>query len=264
MLRKAKELNGYKLSARDGEIGNVKDFYFDDQSWTIRYLVAETGGWLSSRQVLISPYALHAADDTAGAVPVELTKEQIENSPDLASDKPVSRQYEIQYYSYYGWPMYWNGPYAWGSTDYPTRGGGRWTQPPRGQDAGDPHLRSTGDVAGHHIGAEDGEIGHVEDFLIDDETWTIRYLVVDTRNWWPGKQVLISPQWIERVSWRDEKVFINLPRETIKRAPEYTGESPVTRDYETALYGHYNRETYWGEYAAKNTTAEGEHIGNAD
>lgn len=196
--------------------------------------------------MLISPYALDAADEGARVVPVDLTKKQIENSPALASDEPVSRQYEMQYYGYYAWPMYWYGPYAWGPTTYPARGGERWAQPPRGQDTDDPHLRSTGDVAGHHIRAEDGEIGHVEDFLIDDETWTIRYLVVDTRNRWPGKQILISPQWIERVSWRDAKVFINLPRETIKRAPEYMGDSLVTRDYETELYRHYNREAYWG------------------
>ena len=115
----------------------------------------------------------------------------------------------------------------------------------QGEKAWDPHLRSTHDVSGYHIQAADGEIGHVEDFIIDDETWAIRYLIVDTRNWWPGKKVLVSPQWIERVSWSESKVFVNLSRETIKQSPEYTEESLLTRDYETGLHRHYNRQGYW-------------------
>jgi len=113
--------------------------------------------------------------------------------------------------------------------------------------AWDPHLRSTDSVQGHNLQALDGEIGHVEDFVIDDETWAIRYLIVDTRNWWPGKKVLISPQWIERVSWSESKVFVNLSREAIKQSPEYTEESLLTRDYETGLHQHYQREGYWAE-----------------
>ena len=110
---------------------------------------------------------------------------------------------------------------------------------------GDPHLRSTEHVTGHRIQALDGEIGHVEDFIIDDETWAIRYLVIDTKNWWAGKRVLISPQWIERVSWGEMKVFVNLSREIIKHAPEYTKDALLTRDYEISLHGHYNRQGYW-------------------
>ena len=117
--------------------------------------------------------------------------------------------------------------------------------PLKSEKAWDPHLRSTHDVSGYHIQATDGEIGHVEDFIIDDETWAIRYLIIDTRNWWPGKKVLISPQWIERVSWSESKVFVNLSRETIKQSPEYTEESLLTRDYETGLHRHYNRQGYW-------------------
>jgi hypothetical protein len=109
----------------------------------------------------------------------------------------------------------------------------------------DRHLRSTDEVTGYHFVALDGEIGHVDDFIIDDETWAIRYLVVATKNWWPGKRVLISPKWIENVSWEEREVAIGLSRENIKAAPEYTDESLLTRDYETGLYGHYNREGYW-------------------
>ncbi len=247
MLQRAKELSGYTLGASDGEIGKVSEFYFDDRNWTVRYLVADTGGWLSGRQVLISPYALDPANKGSKVIPVDLTRAQIEKSPALATDRPVSRQYEGDYYSYYGWPAYWGGPYTWGLNAYPMRGPARWAEASRLDRDEDPHLRSTEAVTGRDIQAKDGEIGHVEDFVIDDETWTIRYLIVDTKNWWPGKKVLISTQWIERISWEESKVFINLTREAIKQGPEYTEEALITRDYETRLHRHYNRQGYWAD-----------------
>ena len=247
MLSKAATLKGYKLDSLDGEFGEVEEFYFDDHYWTIRYLVANTGNWLSGRQVLISPYALVAAIKEEKHIAVNLTKPQIEGSPTLDSDKPVSRQFEEAYYGYHNWPMYWVGPYMWGSYSHLLRESEEWNKPAKGEKNWDPHLRSTDHVGGYEIQAVDGEIGHVEDFIIDDETWTIRYLVVATRNWWPGKKVLISPQWIERVSWSESKVFINLSREAIKQSPEYTEEFLLTRDYEAGLYKHYQREGYWSE-----------------
>jgi uncharacterized protein YrrD len=245
MLIKAKTLKGYKLESRDGEIGKVKEFYFDDRHWAIRYLVADTGDWLTGRQVLISPYALRAVIKEEQRLAVDLTKKQIENSPSLDSDKPVSRQFEDAYYGYYEWPGYWNGPYMWGSYPYIVRDREKWNEPTKAEKAWDPHLRSTHDVSGRHIQAADGEIGHVVDFIIDDETWAIRYLIIDTQNWWPGKKVLVSPQWIERVSWSESKVFVNLSRETIKKSPEYTDDSLLTRDYEMGLHRHYDRPGYW-------------------
>ena len=246
MLSKAKTLTGYSLQNIDDEtIGKVKEFYFDDRHWTIRYLVADTGNWLTGRQVLISPYALVAVNPDHQNIVTDLTKKQIEDSPSLNSDKPVSRQFEESYLGYYGYPMYWGGPFSWGAYPYPMRDREQWKKPAKSEKAWDPHLRSTHAVSGHHIQALDGEIGHVEDFIIDDETWAIRYLVVDTHNWWPGKKVLVSPQWIERVSWGERKVFINLDRETIKESPEYTEESLLTRDYEISLHGHYKRKGYW-------------------
>ena len=250
MLSKVKTLEGYKLDSLDGEIGKVKEFYFDDRHWTIRYLVAETGTWLADRQVLISPYALISVNKEERNIAIDLTKEQIEKSPSLDSDKPVSRQFEQAYYGHYEYPMYWCGPYSWGAYPYfihnrETREREQWRGPAQHEKAWDHHLRSTYGVSGHHIQALDGEIGHVKDFIIDDETWAIRYLVVDTHNWWPGKKVLVSPQWIERVSWGERKVFVNLSRETIKQSPEYTEESLLTRDYETELHRHYKRQGYW-------------------
>lgn len=249
MLRQAKEFNRFKLRARDGDIGKAREFYFDDRYWTVRYLVADTAGWLSGRRVLISPYALHPVNDTERVLPVDLTKKQIEASPSLDSDQPVSHQYEMQYHDYYGWPYYGYGSYMWGGSPYIMRDPEAWKSIDRREEAWDPNLRSTSDVTGHHIEALDGEIGHVEDFIIDDETWAIRYLIVDTKNWWTGKHVLVAPQWIERVSWPESKVFVNLSRAIIKQSPEYTPES-LNRDYETELYRHYDRHEYWADELA--------------
>lgn len=245
MLSKVKTIKGFKLDGFDGEIGKVREFYFDDRHWTIRYLVADTGNWLTGRQVLISPHALVAVNKKEQHIEINLTKQQIEDSPSLNSDQPVSRQFEEAYYEYYEWPMYWGGPYMWGANPYIERDRGKCKKSTQGEKAWDPHLRSTHEVNGYHIQATDGEIGHVEDFIIDDETWAIRYLVIDTRNWWPGKNVLVSPKWIERVSWSESKVFINLSRESISQSPEYTEESLLTRDYETRLHRHYDRQGYW-------------------
>lgn len=245
MLHKVKTLKGYKLDSLDGEFGEVKEFYFDDQHWTVRYLVANTGNWLSGREVLISPYALVAAIKAEKHIAVDLCRKQIEESPSLDNDKPVSRQFEDFYHGYYGYPTYYGGPYIWGPYPYIERNPTAWTVPNEVQEVVDSHLRSTDSVCGHSIEATDGEIGHVDDFIIDDETWEIRYLVVATRNWWPGKKVLISPHWIDRVSWREKKVFINLSREAIKQSPEYTEQSLVNRDYETDLYRHYEVPGYW-------------------
>jgi hypothetical protein len=248
------------LNSFDGEIGKVREFYFDDKHWTIRYLVADTGNWLTGRQVLISPYSLVAGlKGDQEYIAVRLTKKQIEDSPSLGSDQPVSRQFEEAYYGFYDWPMYWSGPYAWGVYPSPSMAGSfpYIVRDPKAareaaerEKAWDPHLRSTHDVSDHRIQAQDGEIGHVADFIIDEETWTIRYLIIDTRNWWPGKKVLVSPQWIERVSWNEKTVFVNLSREAIKLSPQYTEESLVTRDYETKLHRHYNRAVYWGDESA--------------
>jgi len=245
MLCKVKALKGFALKSLDGDIGKVEELYFDDQHWAVRYLVANTGGWLLGRQVLISPYALASIDMRLKHISLDLTKAQIENSPSLDSAKPVSRHFEEAYFSYYGWPTYWGGPYMWGA--YPTlvRDRELWKKASKEEKNWDPHLRSTRDVAGHAVQALDGEIGHVEDFIVDDDTWAIRYLVIATKNWWPGKQVLVSTRWITRVSWDESKVFVDLNRETIKLSPEYSEATLLDRDYESGLHLHYSRQGYW-------------------
>jgi hypothetical protein len=165
VLHNAKALKGYKLNSLDGEIGRVKEFYFDDRHWAVRYLVADTGNWLTGLRVLISPYALTAVNKEEQHIAVDLTKKQIEESPSLYSDKPVSRQFEIFYNGYYGYPLYWTGEYMWGFNPYIVRDSEKWAAVTQGEKVWDSHLRSTHDVSNHNIMAVDGEIGHVDRLL---------------------------------------------------------------------------------------------------
>jgi len=250
MLINAKHLKGLEIRATDGEIGTVDEFYFEDQTWAMRYLVVQTGGWLGGRPVLISPFSIVRADWQAKRLEVSLTKKQVENSPDIPTHQPVSRQHEAAYNQYYGYPYYWGGPFLWGPALDPAG----LTMPTSPNDAmaertvsesKDSHLRSSVAVTGYSIEAPDGEIGHVDGYVVDDRAWTVRYIEVATRNWWPGKKVLVSPAWIERVSWPESKVYVGLSREAIKSAPEYVESTPVTREYEDRLYSHYGRPPYW-------------------
>lgn len=252
MLRSMNGLQGFTIGATDGDIGGVDAFYFDDTSFTVRHLVVDTGGWLTGRKVLISPMALRDIDWDGRRIHAALTRAQVQQSPDIDTDQPVSRQQEIEYYGYYGYPHYWAGPYLWGVGPYPMMSPGRaasleqerqWDW--KARERGDPHLRSSATVIGDYIQATDGDIGHVEDFLVDDSSWAIRYMIVDTRNWWPGKKVLVSPEWIERVDWNDSKVHVGVTREQIKKSPEYDPSGPVERDYETRLHDYYGRPSYW-------------------
>jgi hypothetical protein len=251
MLIEAKDLKGYKLSALDGEIGSVKEFYFDDRFWTIRYLVVDAESWLSGRVVLISPYAVTSVDTENRIISVDLTKREIEDSPSPDTDKPVSKQFEDSYYSYYNWPTYWSGPFAWGLFYTASDARAHWDRLRGKKEYGDHHLRSTRDVTGHFIEASDGEIGHVDDFVVEADGWAIRYLVVGTRNWWPGKRVLIAPSWIDRIDWTESKVFVRLTRDAVRNSPPYSESTLLERDYETLLHEHYGRRGYWDEDLAK-------------
>lgn len=251
MLTKTTRLNGFAIRATDGELGTVDQLYFDDETWAIRYLMVETGGWLDGRSVLISPMSVVHTDWQARRVDVALTKRQVENSPGIDTHKPVSRQHEAEYLGYYGYPYYWGGPYLWGPEFYPagliipTTASTEAMADRIRRESADSRLRSTEAVTGYNMEAADGEIGHVDGFLVDDETWAIRYVEVATRNWWPGKKVLVSPAWIERVSWEEAKVYVGLSREAIKNGPVYSESTAITREYENRLYLHYGRSPYW-------------------
>lgn len=264
MLRTIDSLKGHSIRAVDDELGKVEEIYFDDEQWGVRYLVVRPGSWLTRQRVLISPNSVTGVDESSEAVQVNLTREQLKNSPDIDTHQPVSRQMEREHATYYGYGAYWMGPYLWGAgrTPLTTLPDADMVPPTgvRGLDAervspeslvergndDDVHLRSSDDVQGYAISGTDGDIGHVEDFLFDDESWAIRYLIVDTRNWWPGgKKTVISIDWIENISWTESAVQIGLTREQIKASPEYDEDARVDRAYETRLHEHYGRPGYW-------------------
>jgi uncharacterized protein YrrD len=259
MLRNLKDLQGYALRATDGDIGTVKDFYFDDDRWAVRYLVVETGTWLNSRRVLVSPVSLGMPNHDEKVLPVSITRKQVKDSPDIDTEKPVSRQHEMDYLGYYGYPVYWDSVGLWGAGTLPgmmlPEAAPTSTYVREQRDAAaarselhkhdDPHLRSCKSVTGYHIKAQDGEIGHVQGWLVDEESWAIRYLVVDTSNWWIGHKVLISPQWISEVSWADSIVAVKMTQQAVKEAPTWDPSMPPDREQEIDIYKHYDRTGYW-------------------
>lgn len=246
MLRSINKLKGNKIIAVDGEIGSVDYFFFDDEAWTIRYLVVNTGNWLTGRQVLISHHSISRVDWVEGGVYVSLTMKQVEQSPAIDVLQPISRLQEAVFLNYYEHPYYWDSAELWATASTQDNtpaapGSGNENTAP----LADTRLRSTETVAGYPIAALDGELGHAEDFVVDDESWEIRYLVVATRNWWPGKKVIIAPQWINSVDWRDTKVHVNLSREAIKGSPEFSESTLISREYENQLYRYYGHPGYW-------------------
>jgi hypothetical protein len=261
MLTNASSLKGLSVQATDGELGTVEQFFFDDETWAIRYLVVNTGGWLSGREVLISPAAIVHTDWPGQRVHVALTRKQVEESPGIDIHMPISRRHEAEYMGYYGYPYYWGGPGLWGSALYPAGMELQPAVPPgeivvrSGNESADSHLRSSEAVRGYSLEARDGEIGHLEGFLLDDLSWAIRYLEVATRNWWPGKRVLVSPGWIERMSWMESKVFVGLSRATIQSCPEYQESMHIDREYEDRVYVHYGRLPYWIHEAIQKSSA---------
>jgi hypothetical protein len=234
-------MRGFTIHATDGDMGAVDEFLFDDEQWTIRYLVVNTGAWLTGRPVLVSPITFRSVDWDRETFDVALTRQQVEQSPSLETDQPVSRQQEEEYSRYYGYPYYWNGLGLWGASIYPrlatmsavdaTSGETVTEQQPKDG----PHLRSTREVTGYTIQAHDGALGHVEDFIVDDKSWALRYMVVGTHNWWPGKHVLVPPQWIESVSWLQSSVVVGLLRETLKKCAAYDPSMRRNQAYETGL-----------------------------
>lgn len=250
MLRNVKGLVGYAIRATDGDLGQVEECYFDDETWTVRYLVVETGTWLSGRKVLVSPTALGESDWQSRTLHTNLTTEQVRDSPDLDTAKPVSRQHETQLSGHYAWPMYWGSGFSAGGM-YGTAPLGPLVDGvaevgadgPLPESDDDPHLRSTAAITGCHVHATDGDLGHVADYIVDDESWELRFLVVETGHWLPGRSVLISPHWIESVEWGEGKVVVNLTRDEIKGSPEYDPLQPVSIDHEGKLRDYYGVPT---------------------
>jgi len=228
MLRSIKQLYGDRLGALDGEIGHVKDFYFDDQSWGVRYLVADTGNWLPGRQVLISPHTLGNAYLGGKFLAVNLTRQQIEDSPPIESHKPVSRQYEEEYYRYYDWPNYWQGDGLWGMSGLPVLGPTAKPLPDRSAPvigpqprSGDAHLRSTQAVNGYHLHASDGIAGFICDFMMDDASWAIGQLIIKTGHRFTGKEIQIPADKVARISYEDSTAYVDLTRADLEQNLAY-------------------------------------------
>lgn len=258
MLWQGSQLNGHAIRATDGLIGSIADLLFDDREWRIRWAVADSGDWLPDRLVLLPTSALARPDAVRRELPVDITRERVRNSPGLDAEAPISRRREAEIYAHYGWAPYWAPGAAYAGAYVPAVGvvndpvaridtarlrGGRSRGPEELE--GDPHLRSIGEVTGYYIRARDGGIGHVEEFLIEDGSWTVRYLVIDTKNWWPGKFVLASPEWITDVSWDERQVSVDLTRKQVEDSPEYDPTRSVERNYEERLHGHYGIPPYW-------------------
>ncbi len=256
MLHDVKDLFGYVVRASDGDIGSVHDLYFDDDDWTARYLVVDTGDWFTGHRVLLSPDAVQDPDWYSRTLPVSMTREQIENSPDIDTAKPISRQQEIAYRGHFGWTPYWGIGLVPAPVLFPTSvqqaeemRAAEAHQPAatqeQAEDDGDPNLRSVREVSGYRIEATDGEIGHVESFIVETGDWKIRYLVVDTKNWLPGKKVVISPQWVAEIDFAAGQVVVEMTKNQIENAPEFDPSAPVNRAYEERLYDYYGRPVYW-------------------
>lgn len=234
MLQSVNELIGFDIEAADGALGSVKDVYFDDERHTVRYLIVDTGGWLTGRQVLIPPPGVARVDRDAKTVHLRMSRSEIEASPSIEEDRPVSRQQEATLYGYWGYPLYWTGPQLWGVGAFPELGAGA-VRPPvapvnppeTGEPAsegwpahGDRHLRSAREVIGYGVHATDGELGHVDDFRVDDRDWSLREIVIDTRNWLPGRHVRVPADALDRVDWNERAITVRLSRQQIEARPE--------------------------------------------
>jgi sporulation protein YlmC with PRC-barrel domain len=253
MLRNVTDLRSYTIHATDGDIGTVDDLYFDDEDWAIRYLAVDTGHWLSGRKVLISPLAIGHPDYLGRTLMVLLTRAQVKRSPGVDTRRPVSRQHEAALLEYYAYPLYWGGSGLWGMGGYPGSETAedrieaemklRWADLPHGAD--DVHLRRCGAVLGSHVHATDGDIGHVEDLLVDDRTWAIRYLVIKTGHWWSSHQVLVAPRWIDAPNGLEPGLCVDTSRRSFMLAPRYDPAAQLDRQQEQALYEHFHRPDYW-------------------
>jgi sporulation protein YlmC with PRC-barrel domain len=248
MLRSLKDLERYTVEATDGDVGRIVDFLMDDKQWVVRYLVVETGSFFKQKEVLISPISFRDPDWETRHFNLALTKAKVQGSPDVDLHKPVSRQHEQAFYQYYGYPDYWGDFGLWGVSDVPFLMQNALREEKRAEaklPPGDVHLRSANEVRGYHVHGSDKDVGHVQDFIVDDQTWALSYLVVNTSEWWLGNQVLIAPHWASRVSWTQREVHVDLSRQKVKDSPPWDGSAGVNREYETRLYDYYGRPKRW-------------------
>ena len=254
MIRSAKQMKKFEILATDGRIGTLDDVYFDDARWAIRYVVADTGRWLPGRRILISPLSINRTDWNGQKLVLSISRDQLQQSPGIDAHRPVSRRHERDYLDYYGYPYYWGHAGLWGAHTVPMLPTPEQIAAQRARaaeaereaaDLGDTHLRSASEVSGYVIRAADGDLGHVDDILFEDVSWAIRYLVVDTSNWWFGKHVLVSPEWIADIAWPERAVSVKITRQLLKTAPQYDSAEHLDRQWEAAYYQHLQQPGYW-------------------
>ena len=256
MLRSLKEITGYTLQETDDVIGTCDDFLFDDRLWVIRYMVADTGNWLKHHKVLITPSSLGEPNWQTERLEVTLSRDQIEACPPLDAHAPVSREYEITYHEHFEIPFYWMGadfregiPGPGGIIeaveDLPEIEEDMPADEIQDNDLEHGRLRSAVEVMEYSVKAADGDAGRVEDIIIDDETWVIRYLAMDTGHIIPDRKVLIITEWIDDVSWEDKCVHLDLTQQAIEKCPDYDPNEAVNRAYEDRLYDYHGRPRYW-------------------
>ncbi|MBU1295340.1 MAG: PRC-barrel domain-containing protein [Gammaproteobacteria bacterium] len=280
MLRSMNDLEKYTIAASDGHVGMVKDVLFDDLTWVVRYFVVETGLWLMHRKVLISPISIQKPNRWEHILPVLITTDQVKNSPKIDTDQPVSRQHEMDYLGFYGYPNYWGGTGLWAGGMYPYLMYPGYIDSLNGDEEihkaevahqavydaenqenqenhqnKDPNLRSCQAIIDYHVHAKDGDIGHIAEILVEENTWAVRYLVINTSNWWGGHQVLISPEWIKDIDWLDESLTIDLTRQLVKDSPEYNSTEQINRHQEAEMYEHYGLTGYWARAPKANLVA---------
>lgn len=246
MFRSLKELLGYQLLAKDGHMGKVHNFLFNDEDWKIRYLVVDTGPWILGRKVLISLLALGQPVWASETFPVDLTREQVKSSPDVDLAKPVSRQYEERLFKHYSWPTYWSmgaaipGPPAYVPQQLFSK------QEDQTYKEIDSHLRSAKELFGYQVNALEGDVGTLTDFIVEDEDWDIRYMVVDISSWLGSeKQILVALEWVSNIDVAREEALIDLSQDAVKFSPAFDPSLPVNRQYEEVIYDYYGRPKYW-------------------
>lgn len=234
-LHSVRGLENFTIRAIDGDVGALDEVYFDNEKWAIRYLVIDTGGWISKHDVLVSPIAIDYTDWATRTIQTDLTRQQIRDSPSVDAAHPVSRQHEIEFHQHYGYPYYWSGPYLWGDNVFPGVVEEKPIDDPDVQraierkqklESTDPHLCSSKDVIGYAIRTSDDKVGHVDDLLFDDEDWSIQTMIVGPRNWWPAKHVLISPQRVDHIRWDEQCVVLGMTRAELESSPEYDSRNP--------------------------------------
>lgn len=262
MLFAVSGLEGCPVKASDGDVGSVKDFLFDDENWKIRWMVVGAGKWLPGRQVLIHPSAIApltlppkpklpmmSQGDTL-ELTVNLTKHQIEQGPYSGEDELVDKDMEALLYDYYGWDPYWGATHFGG--ELLPNAEQRMVADEVGREAdaatplvdGGPRLHSVAALKGYHVHALDGDIGHVENVLADDENWEIRYLIIATRNWWPGKVVQLAPYAVKDIDWSDRRINMNVSRDQVRSAPAWDPLALADEAREDELHRHFGWPGY--------------------